>query len=67
MNRIAQSPAGRGTFIGGRSKFQVQKSSYGQRLPFMSSTPVREARSFRDTAGMSLLFHHHKVRSAYAL
>lgn len=60
MTRIAQSPGGRGNFIAGRAKFQVQRSNYGQRLPFMSSTPVRDARSFKDTTGASLSFRYRK-------
>jgi hypothetical protein len=55
MQIISSVGPGRGTFIGGKTKFAVQRSNYGQRLPFMSTSSISDARSFKETSGLLTL------------
>lgn len=64
MDAFANS-AGYGTFIIGKSKFNVGRSNYGQKLAFMGSSVFREASSFRITTGMSVSLQNIYRHGAY--
>ncbi|KAF8318121.1 P-loop containing nucleoside triphosphate hydrolase protein [Clavulina sp. PMI_390] len=62
---------GRGIFIAGRTKYTVQRSQYGQKLAFMSTNPVRDARTFKDTSASPAEIQEaeikiHKAREEFA-